>query len=34
MLPTARKLAFSDVPVVDLAPAWSGDFRETARAGR
>ena len=25
MLPTARKLAFSDVPVVDLAPAWSGD---------
>ena len=25
MLPTARKLAFTDVPVVDLAPAWSGD---------
>jgi isopenicillin N synthase-like dioxygenase len=25
MLPTAHKLAFSDVPVVDLAPAWSGD---------
>jgi len=25
MLPTARKLAFSDVPVVDLAPARSGD---------
>ena len=25
MLPTARKLAFSDVPVIDLAPAWSGD---------
>ena len=25
MLPTARKLAFNDVPVVDLAPAWSGD---------
>jgi isopenicillin N synthase-like dioxygenase len=25
MLPTARKLAFSDVPVVDLGPAWSGD---------
>ena len=24
MLPTARKLAFTDVPVVDLAPAWSG----------
>lgn len=25
MLPTARKLAFSDVPVVDLAPVWLGD---------
>src|SRR5262245_17773475 len=25
MLPTARKLAFSDVPVIDLGPAWSGD---------
>jgi isopenicillin N synthase-like dioxygenase len=25
MLPTARKLAFNNVPVVDLAPAWSGD---------
>jgi len=25
MLPTARKLAFNDVPVVDLATAWSGD---------
>jgi isopenicillin N synthase-like dioxygenase len=25
MLPIARKLAFTDVPVVDLAPAWSGD---------
>src|ERR1700758_4372637 len=25
MLPTARKLAFADVPVIDLAPAWSGD---------
>lgn len=25
MLPTARKLEFNDVPVVDLAPAWSGD---------
>ena len=25
MLPTARKLAFTDVPLVDLAPAWSGD---------
>jgi len=25
MLPTARKLAFNDVPVIDLAPAWSGD---------
>ena len=25
MLPTARKLAFTDVPVIDLAPAWSGD---------
>ena len=24
MLPTARKLAFTDVPVIDLAPAWSG----------
>jgi hypothetical protein len=24
MLPTARKLAFTDVPVVDLAPLWSG----------
>ena len=23
MLPTARKLAFTDVPVVDLAPVWS-----------
>ena len=23
MLPTARKLAFTDVPVVDLLPAWS-----------
>lgn len=25
MLPTARKLAFQDVPVIDLGPAWSGD---------
>ena len=25
MLPTARKLAFHDVPVIDLGPAWSGD---------
>src|SRR5580658_4502074 len=25
MLPTARKLAFSDVPVVDVTAAWSGD---------
>ena len=25
MLPTARKLAFTDVPLIDLAPAWSGD---------
>ena len=25
MLPTARKLAFSDVPVVDLGSAWSSD---------
>ena len=25
MLPTARKLSFTDVPVVDLAPASSGD---------
>jgi isopenicillin N synthase-like dioxygenase len=25
MLPTARKLAFTDVPVVDLSAAWSGD---------
>jgi len=25
MRPTARKLAFNDVPGVDLAPAWSGD---------
>jgi isopenicillin N synthase-like dioxygenase len=24
MLPTARKLAFSEVPVIDMAPAWSG----------
>jgi isopenicillin N synthase-like dioxygenase len=24
MLPTARKLAFTDVPVIDLAPAWLG----------
>ncbi|MDF2115498.1 2-oxoglutarate and iron-dependent oxygenase domain-containing protein [Roseiarcaceae bacterium H3SJ34-1] len=24
MLPTARKLSFSEVPVVDLAPAWTG----------
>ena len=23
MLPTARKLAFTDVPIIDLAPAWS-----------
>src|SRR5689334_7783542 len=30
MLPTARKLAFNDVPVVDLAPAWSGDPAERA----
>ena len=28
MLPTARKLAFSDVPVVDLGQAWSGDAGE------
>lgn len=25
MLPTARKLSFSEVPVVDLGPAWSGE---------
>jgi len=25
MLPTARKLAFTDVPVIDLGPVWSGD---------
>ena len=25
MLPTARKLFFSEVPVVDIGPAWSGD---------
>src|ERR1700693_1502296 len=25
MLPTARKLAFTDVPVIDLNPVWSGD---------
>ena len=25
MLPTARKLAFTDVPVIDLARAWTGD---------
>lgn len=25
MLPTASKLAFTDVPVVDMAPAWSND---------
>lgn len=25
MLPTARKLVFSEVPIVDLAPAWRGD---------
>jgi isopenicillin N synthase-like dioxygenase len=25
MLPTARKLSFNDVPVVDLSPAWSSD---------
>src|SRR5258708_6580566 len=25
MLPTARKLAFHDVPVIDLGPVWSGD---------
>lgn len=25
MLPTASKLAFTDVPVVDLSPAWSDD---------
>src|SRR5947207_1749351 len=24
MLPIARKLAFTDVPVIDLAPVWSG----------
>jgi isopenicillin N synthase-like dioxygenase len=24
MLPTARKLSFTDVPVIDLEPAWSG----------
>ena len=24
MLPTARKLAFTEVPVIDLQPAWSG----------
>jgi isopenicillin N synthase-like dioxygenase len=24
MLPVARKLAFTDVPVIDLAPAWAG----------
>src|SRR5215813_918463 len=24
MLPTARKLDFTDVPLIDLAPAWSG----------
>ena len=26
MLPTARKLAFHDVPVIDLGPAWSNDI--------
>ena len=31
MLPTARKLAFTDVPVVDLAAAWSGDAAKVAR---
>ena len=30
MLPTARKLAFNDVPVVDLAAAWSGDAGKRA----
>ena len=30
MLPTARKLAFNDVPVIDLAPAWSGDPKARA----
>jgi isopenicillin N synthase-like dioxygenase len=25
MLPTARKLAFTDVPIIDLSPAWSSD---------
>jgi hypothetical protein len=24
MLPTARELDFTDVPVIDLEPAWSG----------
>jgi isopenicillin N synthase-like dioxygenase len=31
MLPTARKLAFTDVPVIDLARAWSGS-RDARRA--
>jgi isopenicillin N synthase-like dioxygenase len=31
MLPTARKLAFTDVPVIDLAHAWSGS-RDARRA--
>ena len=33
MLPTAKKLAFSDVPVVDLRAGLDGRLRETARAG-
>ena len=33
MLPTARKLAFTDVPVVDLGPAWSGDAGQAPQAG-
>jgi isopenicillin N synthase-like dioxygenase len=31
MLPTARKLAFTDVPVIDLAPVWSGDAKARER---
>lgn len=34
MLPTARKLAFTDVPVVDLAPAWSGDPAARAKVAQ
>ena len=34
MLPSARKLSFSDVPVIDLSPVWSGDTSDRLAVAR